>query len=128
MKLQLNICYEIGKKRKEKEKRGGFRILRQYWKNLIIYHSNFINFYVFFSPKRERERDGNYGIPNLELDRTGVDGDHASTEFDTNGEIMNRLESLVRELQEQAWFPYTCITPNYSFFFFALPNQIIIKT
>jgi hypothetical protein len=31
-----------------------------------------------------------------------MDGDHASSEFNTDGEIMNRLESFVSELQEQA--------------------------
>jgi len=55
-----------------------------------------------------------YGVPNLELDGTAVDGDHASAEFNTNGEIMHRLEPLVRELQEQARFPYACTTPNHT--------------
>ena len=63
--------------------------------------------------KKRKEKDGTYSVPNLKLDRTTVDGDHASSELDTNGEIMHGLESLVSELQEQTRFPYTCITPNY---------------
>lgn len=63
--------------------------------------------------QKRKEKDGIYSVPNLKLDRTTVDGDHASSELDTNGEIMHGLESLVSELQEQTRFPYTCITPNY---------------
>lgn len=64
--------------------------------------------------KQSRRKKGNwtYGVPNLELDRTTVDGDHSGAELDANGEIMHRLEPLVRELQEQAWFSYTCTVPH----------------
>ena len=43
-----------------------------------------------------------YGVPNLEFEGASIDGDHASTELDTNGEIVDWLEPLVSELQKQA--------------------------
>lgn len=49
--------------------------------------------------KRRRRTDG---VPNLELDGATIDGDHASAEFHANGQIMNGLKPLVRELQQQA--------------------------
>jgi hypothetical protein len=48
------------------------------------------------------KRKKTYGVPNLKLNWAGIDGDHASSKFNTDGEIMNRLESFVSELQEQA--------------------------
>ena len=41
-------------------------------------------------------------VPNLELDLLPLDVDHASTELDADGEIVHRLEPLVRELEQQA--------------------------
>jgi hypothetical protein len=38
----------------------------------------------------------------LQLDVLGVDGDHARAELDANGQVMHRLEALVRELQQEA--------------------------
>ena len=38
----------------------------------------------------------------MELDLLPLDVDHASTELDADGEIVHRLEPLVRELEQQA--------------------------
>ena len=66
-------------------------------------------------------------VPDLELDLLPLDVDHASTELDADGEIVHRLEPLVRELEQQArlahpwaklrcrektssiWIPPTCV-------------------
>lgn len=42
------------------------------------------------------------GVPDLEFDLFVVDCDHARTEFDTDGEVMYGLESLVCELEQEA--------------------------
>lgn len=52
--------------------------------------------------RQKKEKEEEYSVPNLELDGAAVDGDHASAELNTDGEIVNRLEPLVRELQQQA--------------------------
>jgi hypothetical protein len=44
-------------------------------------------------------------IPNLELDLFSIDGYHPSTELDTNGQVVHWLETLVRELEQQARLP-----------------------
>ena len=38
------------------------------------------------------------GVPDLQFDLLGVDGDHSCAELDADGEVMHRLEALVREL------------------------------
>lgn len=43
-------------------------------------------------------------IPNLQLDRFVVDGDHPGTELNSNCQVMHRLEPFVRELKEKTWF------------------------
>lgn len=43
-----------------------------------------------------------YRVPDLQLDLLCVNVDHAGTELDSDGEVVHRLEALVRELQEQA--------------------------
>lgn len=50
-----------------------------------------------------REEGGrrSHRIPYLQLDLLVVDGDHARTELHSNGEVMDGLKALVRELQEQ---------------------------
>lgn len=41
-------------------------------------------------------------IPDLQLDLLAVDRDHPRAEFDADGEVVDRLEALVRELEEEA--------------------------
>jgi hypothetical protein len=44
----------------------------------------------------------------LELDVLAVDGHHARAELDADGEVVHRLEALVRELQQQARLANAC--------------------
>ena len=48
-------------------------------------------------------------VPDLELDLLPLDVDHASTELDADGEIVHRLEPLVRELEQQAGLAHPCV-------------------
>lgn len=48
-----------------------------------------------------------YGVPNLKLDDLVVDLYWASTELDTDRQIMLCPEPLVRELQQEARFANT---------------------
>jgi hypothetical protein len=41
--------------------------------------------------KKEKKEESTYAM----------DGDHASSEFNTDGEIMNGMESFISEFQEQ---------------------------
>ena len=41
-------------------------------------------------------------VPDLKFDLTVVDVDHARAELNSNGEVVHWLESLVRELEEEA--------------------------
>jgi hypothetical protein len=43
-----------------------------------------------------------YRVPDLELDLLAVYLNHTSSKLHTNGQVMHRLESLVRKLQQQA--------------------------
>ena len=47
-----------------------------------------------------------YGIPYLQFHVSSVNRNHFGTKFDTNCQIMDRLEMLLRELQEQRWFSH----------------------
>ena len=47
-------------------------------------------------------------VPDLQLDLLPLDVDHASTELDADGEIVHRLEPLVRELEQQAGLAHPC--------------------
>ena len=49
----------------------------------------------------ERKERENYSIPDLELNEFVVDGDHPSPKLDTDGEVVDRLEPLVRELKKK---------------------------
>jgi len=40
-------------------------------------------------------------IPDLQFDLFAINGNHACTKLHANGQIMHRLEALVRELQQQ---------------------------
>ena len=48
------------------------------------------------------EQSFTHRVPDLKLDLLPLDVDHASTELDADGEIVHRLEPLVRELEQQA--------------------------
>jgi len=50
------------------------------------------------------------GIPNLQLHLLVVDGYHPSSELNADGQVVDRLESLVGELQEKAGLADTSIT------------------
>lgn len=41
-----------------------------------------------------------HGIPDLQLDLLVVDIDHSGAKLNTNGQIVHRLESLIRELEQ----------------------------
>ncbi len=45
---------------------------------------------------------GPHRVPNLQFYLLPVDVDHARSELHTDGEVMHRLETFVRELEEQA--------------------------
>lgn len=53
-----------------------------------------------------RKQNKNYAnlTPNLQLDLLSVNSNHSCTEFNTNCEIVNRLETFVSELKQQARF------------------------
>jgi hypothetical protein len=58
-----------------------------------------------------------YRVPNLELDRVVVDGDHPGGEdvgLDVDGAVMDGLEPLVGELQQQARLANSCTGPQTS--------------
>ncbi len=42
-----------------------------------------------------------YRIPNLELNLLSVNVDHAGPELDPDGQVVNWLKSLVRELEKK---------------------------
>lgn len=44
-------------------------------------------------------------VPNLKFDWFVVDSDHSSPKFNTYGEVMDGLESLVCELKKKTGFP-----------------------
>lgn len=46
-----------------------------------------------------KKRRRTYGVLNLELDEATVDGDHVSTKFNANCQIINGLKPLDRQLQ-----------------------------
>ncbi|GER29523.1 lipid-transfer protein, partial [Striga asiatica] len=46
-------------------------------------------------------------VPNLKLNRPAVDGNHSSPKFNSDCEIMHRLEPLVGELKKQTRFSHT---------------------
>lgn len=48
-------------------------------------------------------------IPYLQLDLLAVNVDHPCPELHANGEVVHRLEPLVRELQQQAGLAHTCV-------------------
>lgn len=47
-------------------------------------------------------------VPDLKLDLLAVDGDHACSELHANGQVVHRLESLVRELEQQTGLAHAC--------------------
>ena len=49
----------------------------------------------------ERKESENYSIPDLKLNGFVVDGDHPSPKLNTDGEVMDWLEPLVRELKKK---------------------------
>lgn len=56
----------------------------------------------FARPRCSQEAGGSYRVPNLEFDVLVVNCHHARSKLDADGEVMNRLEALVCELQKQA--------------------------
>ena len=48
-----------------------------------------------------------YGVPNLKLDKAAMDGEFASSEVNTDGEIVNRMESFTSTFREQVRFLYS---------------------
>lgn len=63
-------------------------------------------------PRDRPERFLARRVPDLQLDGLVVDRDHASPEFDANSQIMDGLKPLVRELQQQARLPNTCVSDD----------------
>mmetsp|Transcript_15310 Transcript_15310/g.23313 ORF Transcript_15310/g.23313 Transcript_15310/m.23313 type:complete len:239 (-) Transcript_15310:92-808(-) len=55
------------------------------------------------------------GIPNLQLDLLVSERNHAGPKFHSNCQVMDRLESLVGKLKEQARLSHTCITNDNVF-------------
>jgi len=51
-------------------------------------------------------------IPNLQLNLLATDGDCAATKLDTDGQIMDRLETLVGELEKKATLTDGSITDD----------------
>jgi hypothetical protein len=51
-----------------------------------------------------------HGIPNLKLDRLLINGDGASTELDTNRQIMLWMKASIGELQQQAALSHSGIS------------------
>ncbi|KAL4581562.1 hypothetical protein LXL04_006085 [Taraxacum kok-saghyz] len=60
----------------------------------------------------QTEVENTYSIPNLKLNGSAINGDHTSTEFHSDSQVMNRLKPLVGELQQQARLSYTCKRAN----------------
>ena len=55
------------------------------------------------------EQSFTHRVPDLKLDLLPLDVDHPGPELDPDGEVVDRLEPLVRELQQEArlahpWF------------------------
>ena len=50
-------------------------------------------------------------VPDLKLDLFPLNVDHPSTELDSDGEVVHRLEPLVRELEQQAGLAHPCVKP-----------------
>jgi flagellar basal body-associated protein FliL len=48
-----------------------------------------------------KQSEGTYCIPNLQFNLFVVNVDHPGTKFDTNSQVMNRLESLISELKKK---------------------------
>merc|ERR550519_923663 len=48
-------------------------------------------------------------VPNLKLDLFPLNVDHPSAELDPDGEVVHRLEPLVRELEQQAGLAHPCV-------------------
>ena len=70
----------------------GFCILR-----FVLFCDNDLVKTISLKPWQSTHR-----VPDLQLDLLPLDVDHASTELDADGEIVHRLEPLVRELEQQA--------------------------
>ena len=51
---------------------------------------------------RKHHFQSTHRVPNLKLDLFPLNVDHPSPELDSNGEVVHRLEPLVRELEQQA--------------------------
>jgi len=51
-------------------------------------------------------------VPDLELDLGVVDGDRSRAELDSDREVVDRLETLVCELQKQTGFPDGCVSDD----------------
>lgn len=49
-------------------------------------------------------------VPDLQLDLFAIDVYHTSPKLHTNGQVMDRLKPLVRELQKQAGLADSCAT------------------
>jgi len=52
------------------------------------------------------------GIPNLQLNLLAADGDGATAELDTDGQIVDGLEALIGELKKEATLTDSSITDN----------------
>ncbi|KAJ6739662.1 hypothetical protein OIU74_004423 [Salix koriyanagi] len=63
---------------------------------------------IFRNPKHTKlrvwESEEKKYIPNLKLNKAAMDGDFASSEVNTDGEIVNRMESFISKFREQARF------------------------
>ena len=46
-------------------------------------------------------------IPDLKFDLFVIDNNHSCTELDANGQVMDWLETFVRELQQQTGLSHT---------------------
>ena len=53
-----------------------------------------------------------YRVPDLKLDLLAINVDHASSKLHANSQVMDRLEALVRELQQQAGLSHACMAQN----------------
>jgi len=51
-------------------------------------------------------------VPDLELDLFPLDVDHSGAKLDSDGQVMNWLETFVGKLEQQARFTDTCITDD----------------
>ena len=48
-----------------------------------------------------------YRVPDLQFDLFSLDVDHSGSELHANGQIVDRLKSLVSELKQEAGFAHT---------------------